>query len=115
MKTQREFETMIHRDETYSAEPLMVKLRRMTETNEPIKAETTLIYTDKKMGVLPAYDIRTDKFDIAVTVQDKYQASLEARGASRGDDAMRETSETKRGRFEEIGEDKSESSGGLTE
>lgn len=115
MKTQAEFKTSIHQDNTYTAEPLIYKLRRMTETNEPIKAETTIVYTEKAQGVMPAYDIRADKFDIAMEAQDKYQASLEARGEGRGDDVMRQENETKKGRYEGIGEKKAEPSGGLTE
>lgn len=115
MKTQAEFQTSICQDNTYQAEPLIHKLRRMTETNEPIKPETTIIYTEKASGVMPAYDIRTDKFDIAMEAQDKYQASLATRGESRGDDAMRQESGTKEGRFEGIGERKNQPSGGLTE
>lgn len=115
MKTQAEFQTSIHQDNTYTAEPLIYKLRRMTETNEPIKPETTIVYTEKAQGVMPAYDIRADKFDIAMEAQDKFQASLEARGEGRADDVMRQENGTKEGRFEGIGKTKAEPSGGLTE
>lgn len=115
MKTQAEFKTSINQDNTYTAEPLIYKLRRMTETNEPIKPETTIVYTEKAQGVMPAYDIRTDKFDVAQEAQDKYQASLMTKGSGRGDDVTRQETSTKEGRYEGIGENKAEPSGGLTE
>ena len=35
------------------------------ETNEPIGETAPMIYTKKTDGVIPAYDIRTDKWEIA--------------------------------------------------
>ena len=37
----------------------------MVETNEPIGETAPMIYTKKTDGVIPAYDIRTDKWEIA--------------------------------------------------
>lgn len=34
-----------------------------------------MIYTPAKDGVNPAYDVRTDKQDLALLANDKYQAS----------------------------------------
>lgn len=114
MKTNKETQTQISRNETYSAEPLLVKIRRMAETNEPIAAETTRIYTDKKMGVMAAYDIRADKFDIAMAAQDKYQAAMTAKGVGTPDVAVEESQEVvRKGRID--ASEKAEPSGGLTE
>lgn len=49
----------------YLGESLEEKIRRVTETNQPIEAISAMIYTERKDGVQPAYDIRTDKWDIA--------------------------------------------------
>ena len=49
----------------YIGESLEEKIRRVTETNQPIEAISQMIYTERKDGVLPAYDIRADKWDIA--------------------------------------------------
>lgn len=62
---------------TYEAEPLFVKLRKMSETDQPIKAETPIIYTEKKDGVLPAYDIRTDRFEIALEAAGKVEKAYD--------------------------------------
>lgn len=47
------------------------KVRRITENNEPITDGAPIIYTNREDGVLPAYNIRTDRWDIA-------QAAMEA-------------------------------------
>ena len=41
------------------------------ETGEPIKDTTPLIYTPKEKGVMPQYDVRTDKWDIAQNAMDR--------------------------------------------
>ena len=47
-------------------ERLELKIDRMTQNNEPIGDSAPLIYTPRKDGVIAAYDIRTDKWDIAL-------------------------------------------------
>ena len=53
------------KEDEYIGESLEEKIRRITETNQPIEAISQMIYTERKDGVLPAYDIRADKWDIA--------------------------------------------------
>lgn len=55
---------------TYEAEPLEVKLRRKmrggkVDEEEGDKKTWAIAYTEKKDGVKPEYDIRTDRFEIA--------------------------------------------------
>lgn len=38
----------------------------MVRTKEPIKDNAPLIYTNRKDGVVPMYDPRTDKWELAV-------------------------------------------------
>lgn len=52
-------------------ERLELKIDRMTQNNEPIGDSAPLIYTPKKDGVIAAYDIRTDKWDIALEAMEK--------------------------------------------
>ena len=54
----------------YEAEPLEVKLRRKMEGGKVDEEEGdqktwTITYTEKKDGVKPEYDIRTDRFEVA--------------------------------------------------
>ena len=55
----------------------------MKETSgkgEPIKDTTPLIYTPKEKGVMPQYDIRTDKWDIAQNAMDRVNKERIAKG-----------------------------------
>ena len=52
-------------------ERLELKIDRMTQNNEPIGDSAPLIYTPRKDGVIAAYDIRTDKWDIALHAMEK--------------------------------------------
>ena len=52
-------------------ETIEMKMRRITDNKEPIKDGSPLVYTERKDGVLPAYDIRTDRFEIAIDAMDK--------------------------------------------
>lgn len=52
-------------------ERLELKIDRMTQNNEPIGDSAPLIYTPRKDGVIAAYDIRTDKWDIALEAMEK--------------------------------------------
>lgn len=54
----------------YEAEPLEVKLRRKmkggkVEEEEGDQKTWAIAYTEKKDGVKPEYDIRTDRFEVA--------------------------------------------------
>lgn len=52
-------------------ERIELKIDRMTQNNEPIGDSAPLIYTARKDGVIAAYDIRTDKWDIALDAMEK--------------------------------------------
>lgn len=41
------------------------KVKRITENNEPITDGAPIIYTNRDDGVLPAYNIRTDRWEVA--------------------------------------------------
>lgn len=47
------------------------KMRETTMNGQPIESAAPLLYTDKKAGVLPEYDIRTDRWSIAQATVDK--------------------------------------------
>lgn len=66
---------------TYEGIPLEQKIRNITENQEPIAEEVPMIYTEKGDGVLPGYDIRTDRFEVAMEAMDKINRSAIAKGA----------------------------------
>ena len=57
--------------ELTEGERLECKIERMTENNEPIGETAPLIYTPRKDGVIAAYDVRTDKWDMALDAMSK--------------------------------------------
>jgi len=63
---------------TYQAEPREVKLRKIIngESNNMEDGVFPTIYTEKKDGVQPEYDIRTDRFEVAIDAMDKINQSI---------------------------------------
>lgn len=59
-------------------ESLEEMLRKMVAGKEPIKATANLQYHDRKDGVLPEHDIRSDRFNYAMMAADKMHASTYA-------------------------------------
>lgn len=57
-------------------ESIEEKIRRVTQNNEPIEDTAPLMYTDRKDGVLPEYDIRTDRWEIARQAMDRVNKSI---------------------------------------
>lgn len=78
MKTTRSRKGCIDNpDLTYQAEPREVKLRKIIsgEANNMEDGVFPTIYTEKKNGVQPEFDIRTDRFEIAIDAIDKINQS----------------------------------------
>lgn len=61
----------IKKIDAYEGELIETKVKRITVNKEPIKDGAPLVYTEKKDGVLPQFNIRTDKWDL---VLDKMEA-----------------------------------------
>lgn len=63
---------------TYQAEPREVKLRKIIsgESNDMEDGVFPTIYTEKKDGVQPEFDIRTDRFEVAIDAIDKINQSI---------------------------------------
>lgn len=66
----------------YEAEPLEVKLRRKMKGGKVDEEEEdgktwAIAYTEKKDGVKPEYDIRTDRFEIAREAMEKIEKGIQ--------------------------------------
>jgi len=61
--------------ELISGESIETKVERITTQKEPIKDGAPEIYTPRNEGVNAAYDIRTDRFEIAADAMDKVHKS----------------------------------------
>lgn len=62
---------------TYQAEPREVKLKKIIsgEANNMEDGVFPTIYTEKKDGVQPEFDMRTDRFEVAIDAIDKINQS----------------------------------------
>lgn len=56
-------------------ETIETKVARIVQNKEPITDGAPMIYTEKEQGVLPEYDIRTDKWEIAQNAMDVVHAT----------------------------------------
>ena len=52
-------------NESLEGETIEMKIERVTTMKEPIADNAELIYTERKDGILPAFDIRTDRLGIS--------------------------------------------------
>lgn len=88
---------------TYEAEPLEVKLRRKVKGGKVDEEEGdgktwAIAYTEKKDGVKPEYDIRTDRFEIAREAMETLEKGIQlsyfdANGTTGGETTEEETTE----------------------
>lgn len=67
----RRFKTRIYKNESEIGESIETKLRKIFEEKEPITQQFERIYTNRKDGVLPEFNIRTDRFEIARVAKEK--------------------------------------------
>lgn len=56
------------------------ELNEATTSKKPIEMTTELIFTNEKDGVLPQYNVRTDKQEIAIDIANKHEASDAMKG-----------------------------------
>jgi hypothetical protein len=63
----------------YEAETIEEKIRRIVNNKEPISDGAPIIYTERKHGVQPEFDIRTDRFEIAIEAMNTVEKSNRAK------------------------------------
>lgn len=61
-------DTSILVNKSKEGEPIEAKIRRVVNNKEPIKDAAPQVFTERKEGVKPEFDIRADKWDAAVEV-----------------------------------------------
>jgi hypothetical protein len=83
----------------YEGEPIELKIERIVSNKEPIKDGAPEIFTERKDGVISAYNIRTDRWEIASEAMDKVAGSIQAKREGKGkvsnSDIKEENKETK--------------------
>lgn len=64
---------------SYEGESIEDKLERIVQQKEPINDGAPLVFTERKNGVLPEYNIRTDRFEVALDAMNAVQKSTVAK------------------------------------
>lgn len=82
-KKHKATKTTLRVNKAYEGETIEQKVNRIVNNKEPIKDEAPLIYTERKDGVRPEYDIRTDRWELAVDAMDKVNADKIAKRMER--------------------------------
>jgi hypothetical protein len=70
--------------EKLEGEPIEWKIERAMSNKEPISDGAPAIYTERKDGVVSAYNIRTDRWEIACDGMDVVQKSIQAKRDGKG-------------------------------
>lgn len=65
-------------------ETIEQKVERVVNNGEPIEDGAPNIYTERKHGVSPEHDIRTDRWEIATDAMDAVQKSSKAQRDKQG-------------------------------
>jgi hypothetical protein len=65
--------------ELLEGEPIEHKIERIVSNQEPITDGAPEIFTERKEGVKSAYNIRTDRWEVATEAMDKVSGSIQAK------------------------------------
>ena len=68
---------------SYEEQTIEKKIEKIMSSKEPIEETAPIIYTERKKGVQPEYNIRTDRFEIALEAMDKVSSSHKAQREER--------------------------------
>jgi hypothetical protein len=84
MYKQNKYETTsLKVNQSLQGETIEQKIERIVQNNEPITDGAPLIYTDRKDGVQAGYNIKTDRFEVAIDAMDKVSKTVTAKREER--------------------------------
>ena len=70
--------------EKLEGEPIELKIERIVNNKEPISDGAPSIFTERKDGVVAAYNIRTDRWEVAAEGMDVVAKSIQAKRDNKG-------------------------------
>lgn len=62
--------TTLKVNDSTEGETIEMKVMRIVNNGEPMDDGAETIYTERKDGVIPAYNIKTDRFELAIEAMD---------------------------------------------
>lgn len=107
-KTKRS-RTSINVNEAYLGETIEQKIHRIVNNKEPIKDGAPLIYQERKDGVSPDCDMRTDRFDVAIDAMDKVTKTHKAKRDQRLGEKAKENMKIEEKTNKDVGGDQANS------
>jgi hypothetical protein len=72
-------QTTLNVHASYQGERIEQKIQRIVNNKEPITDGAPIIYTERKNGVEPQYNIKTDRWEIALDAMDAVSRSHTAK------------------------------------
>lgn len=90
MKTKNHY-TRLKVNNSEIGESIEEKMRRVTELGEPIDNAIPMVYTELKDGVMPEYDFRTDRWEIAQNAMDMVNKQNYAKAQAAAQPAQEQT------------------------
>lgn len=69
-KTPNYLDSSLYINDSQEGEYIEQKIARILHNKEPLTDGAPIIYTERKDGVIAAYNIRTDRFEVAVDAMD---------------------------------------------
>lgn len=102
-------------NKSYIGETIEQKIDRIMNNKEPLSDGAPRVYTERKDGVQPQYDIRTDRFELAVDAMDIVNKDRLAKREERQKKYDRAKEGGTEGKGETGGDGKTESTGGTAD
>ena len=75
--------TTLKINQSVEGESIETKCERILSNKEPITDGAPITYTERKDGVLPGYNVRTDRFEVALEATTNISKSVDATRQSR--------------------------------
>lgn len=89
-------QTTINWNNSTEGETIEQKIERIVENKEPIEDGAPIIHTARIDGVMPEYNIRTDRFDLAIDGTDQINQSIIAKRDEKAEAQRQEREEALR-------------------
>ena len=93
--------------ECVEGEPIELKIERIVSNKEPITDGAPSIFTERKDGVVSAYNIRTDRWEIAADAMSKVEGSVQAKRDAKASKAKADKTKVVKLEPKEVSEAKS--------
>lgn len=77
--------SLIKRNEAIEGETIEEKIGRIINNKEPIKDGAPIIFTERKEGIISAYNIRADRWEIATDAMDVVSKTNIAKREGKGE------------------------------